>query len=71
MMGLRTTYGIQNSQLQTFFGKNYQQLFRVDELQKLVEYGYLILEEDCIRTTPAGLSILNSLLPKILNAEIW
>lgn len=70
MMWLRTKYGVDNQILQSLIGLKYQEIFDIQGLKRLEDRGLLVLTEDSIITTTRGLSVLNSLLPSILNLSM-
>jgi oxygen-independent coproporphyrinogen-3 oxidase len=66
MMGLRLSEGVSRSRLRAELGVDIETLVDSRRLQRLMEGGYLALDDDWMRATPAGLQRLNAVLAALL-----
>ena len=66
MMGLRLTEGVSRARLRAQLGGDFGTLFEPRRLEQLVEGGFLRLDADGLRATPAGLQRLNAVLSRLL-----
>jgi oxygen-independent coproporphyrinogen-3 oxidase len=65
MMGLRLTQGMSRERLRAQFGGDVDTLVERRKLDRLVDAGFLVLDEG-LRATPAGLQRLNAVLSSLL-----
>ncbi len=66
MMGLRLTEGISRARLRDELGADVDGLLDARKLGRLVEAGFLALDDDRLYATPAGLQRLNAVLASLL-----
>ena len=66
MMGLRLTEGIARAAFRRELDAEPEALFEAGRLEALSAEGYLVLDENGLRATPAGLQRLNALLGYLL-----
>src|SRR5690606_34676780 len=66
MMGLRLSEGVARAAFERELGAAPVDLLPRDRLGRLVEEGYLVLDDDGLRATPAGRQRLDALLGYLL-----
>jgi oxygen-independent coproporphyrinogen-3 oxidase len=66
MMGLRLTEGISRTRLRTELGADIEMLVDGRKLDRLIEAGFLALDDERLRATQAGLQRLNAVLAALL-----
>ena len=66
MMGLRLTDGVSRARLRDELGLDIEELVEKRKLARLIDAGFLALDDDRLRATPAGLQRLNAVLASLL-----
>jgi coproporphyrinogen III oxidase-like Fe-S oxidoreductase len=66
MLGLRRVQGIDNKQFLTLTGISLKQFLDGARIDDLSEGGFIIVDRNGIRTTPAGRQRLNAILKHLL-----
>jgi oxygen-independent coproporphyrinogen-3 oxidase len=67
MMGLRLTEGVSRERMQAQFGADIDALIEPRTLSRLIDAGFLALNAETLRATPAGLQRLNAVLGRLLS----
>ncbi len=66
MMGLRLTEGVSRARFRRAIGKDFEAALEVDRLTRLSQGGFLELDPEGLRATPAGRQRLNAVLAALL-----
>ena len=66
MMGLRLADGVDLACFAADIGRNLPDWIGVEQLQPVLEAGYLALDESRLRATPKGRQVLNAVLSRLL-----
>lgn len=66
MMGLRLTEGVSRARFRRAIGKDFEAALEVDRLTRLSQGGFLALDPEGLRATPAGRQRLNAVLAALL-----
>jgi putative oxygen-independent coproporphyrinogen III oxidase len=66
LMGLRLTRGISRTRFRHALGREIEDAIAPQRLARLIEGGFLALDADGLRATPAGLQRLNAVLAALL-----
>ncbi len=68
MMGLRLTEGVSRDRLRDELGADVGELLDERRLERLIDAGFLALDDERLSATPAGLQRLNAILASLLAA---
>ena len=69
MMGLRLKDGIDHSNLQKFFGKNFDELIRPEYIKMLVDNNLLSYDTNNIKLTKSGLKLHQAIMRDMITLE--
>ena len=66
MTGLRLTTGIEHQTFQSAAGRTFEETIERGRLEPLIDGGFLVLDDDGLRVTAAGLPRLNAVIAALL-----
>jgi oxygen-independent coproporphyrinogen-3 oxidase len=66
MMGLRTVEGVDRARVITECGRSIEDALDRCKVDRLVDGGFLVLDDDGLRATPAGRQRLNTVIGELL-----
>ena len=67
MMGLRLVEGVSRARLREELGADVETLLDARKLDRLIDAGFIALDDEQLRATPAGLQRLNAVLSSLLS----
>ncbi len=66
MMGLRLTRGIERKRFSLLTGRQLEEALDADRLERLIDGGFLVLDDAGLGATAAGRQRLNAVLAELL-----